>query len=346
MTAAAHQGAPVRPRVAVLGAGAWGSAMALVLADAGADVRLWARRPELAARIGRDPLRPQNPDYLPGVVLPPTVSATADVGVALDGVELVVLAVPLQRLREQLTGWAGRIPAVPVVSLAKGVETATGRFATEVVLEASGVPEDRVVALSGPNLAAEIAARDPAATVLACVDEDVAHRVADLCTTPVFRPYLSTDRIGVDIAGACKNVVALAVGITEGAGHGANARAAILTRGLAETTRLGLALGANESTFAGLAGVGDLVATCASPLSRNHRAGIALGRGASTAEALLAARGTAEGVASAPAVLARARAAGVRMPITVEVVALVEGRTTAAEGAERLLSRTRTLDGP
>jgi len=334
---------PSSARVAVLGAGAWGSAFALVLADAGSRVTLWSRREEVAAEVRA---HRTNAAYLGDVRLPAGVDATADVEAALDGADLVVLALPLQRLREHLERWRAVLPPVPLVQLAKGVEAGTGRFGTELLAEATGAPPERVVAVSGPNLAGEIARRDPATTVVACRDEAVAHRVADACSSAVFRPYLSTDVVGVDVAGALKNVVALAVGMTEGAGHGANARAAILTRGLAESARLGVALGGREATFAGLAGVGDLVATCGSPLSRNHRVGLALGSGVPLAEALVQVGATAEGVTSAPAVLERARAAGVELPLTAEVVDVVAGRRSPREAAERLLSRTRTSDGP
>ncbi|NIZ90171.1 NAD(P)H-dependent glycerol-3-phosphate dehydrogenase [Kineococcus rubinsiae] len=335
--------APAPARVAVLGAGAWGSAFALVLADAGSQVVLWSRREEVAEEVRT---RRTNAAYLGDVRLPAGVDATSDVAAAVDGADLVVLALPLQRLREHLDAWRPLLPPVPLVQLAKGVETGTGRFGCELVAEAAGVPPERVVAVSGPNLAGEIARRDPATTVVACRDEAVAHRVADACSSAVFRPYLSDDVIGVDVAGAVKNVVALAVGMTEGAGHGANARASILTRGLAETMRLGVALGGRATTFAGLAGVGDLVATCGSPLSRNHRVGLALGRGTPLAQALREVGATAEGVTSAPAVLERARAAGVEMPLTAEVVDVVAGRRTPRDAAARLLSRSRTLDGP
>ncbi|WP_432498341.1 NAD(P)H-dependent glycerol-3-phosphate dehydrogenase [Kineococcus auxinigenes] len=317
-----------------MGAGAWGAAFALVLADAGCRVTLWARRPELAAEVRE---RRTNRAYLGDVVLPDGVDATADAASALSGADLVVLAVPLQRLREQLTAWRGSLPDVPLVCLAKGVEAGTGLFGTEVVADVTAAGPQRLVAVSGPNLAAEIAHRQPAGTVVACADAAVAARVAAACTSPAFRAEPATDVLGVDVAGAVKNVVALAVGIAEGAGHGANARAAVLTRGLAETTRLGLALGADAATFAGLAGVGDLVATCGSPLSRNHRAGVALGRGASLPEALAAAGGTVEGVTSAPAVLRRAAGAGVALPL-VEQVAAVVGAGAVPEGlAARLV---------
>ena len=330
-------------QVAVLGAGAWGSAFALVLADAGCDVRLWARRPQVVAEIAD---HGTNTAYLGDVPLPAAVRGCADVADAVTGADLVVLALPLQRLREHLVQWRDLLPDVPLVSLAKGVETSTGSFGSEVVADAAGADPRRVVAVSGPNLAAEIARRDPAATVVASLDAAVAHQVADACSSTTFHPYLSADVLGVDVAGAVKNVVALAVGITEGAGHGANARAAILSRGLAETARLGLALGADAATFLGLAGVGDLVATCGSPLSRNHRVGLALGRGEPLDVALRAAGGTAEGVASAPAVLARAARAGVDMPLAAEVVAVVTGERSPVEAAQRILARPRAADGP
>ncbi|WP_432496481.1 NAD(P)H-dependent glycerol-3-phosphate dehydrogenase [Kineococcus gypseus] len=315
------------PRVAVLGAGAWGSAFALVLADAGCRVALWARRPQVAEELAR---RGTNSAYLGDVVLPGAVAGTADVARALDGADLVVLAVPLQRLRERLGEWRPLLPRVPLLCLAKGVEAGTGLFGTEVVADVTGAGPERLVAVSGPNLAAEVARREPAATVVACADPQVARRVAAACTSPAFQAEPSSDVVGVDVAGAVKNVVALAVGIAEGSGHGANARAAVLTRGLAEATGLGLALGARSATFAGLAGVGDLVATCGSPLSRNHRAGVALGRGAGLAEALAAAGGTVEGVTSAPAVLQRAAAAGVEVPLTAQVAAAVSAGAAPA----------------
>ena len=329
-------------RATVLGAGGWGTAFALVLADAGCDVRLWARRREVADELAQ---RRTNSSYLPGVELPAAVSATDDDAAALRGAEIVVLAVPAQVLRGHLHRWAPLLPpAAPLVSLAKGVELGTGARMTQVVAEVTGAGPGRLVAVSGPNLAAEVARRQPSASVVACAEERTATAVADACTTPVFRPYLSTDVVGVELAGAVKNVVALAVGIAEGLGYGDNAKAAVVTRGLAETARLGAALGASPGTFAGLAGAGDLVATCSSPLSRNHRAGLALGRGAPAAGALGPGQ-VAEGVRSAPAVLALARSLGVEMPLTEQVVEVVEGRRGAAEAAAVLLARPRGVDG-
>ncbi|NAZ84325.1 NAD(P)H-dependent glycerol-3-phosphate dehydrogenase [Kineococcus sp. R8] len=286
--------------------------------------------------------------YLPGVTLPSSLTATADVGVAADGADLVVLAVPLQLLAAHLQRWRDRLPAhAPFVLLTKGVETGTGRFGHEVLTDGLGVGPGRVVLLSGPNLALEVAQGQPAATVVACADASVAQRVADACRSSTFRPYLSTDVVGVDVAGAMKNVVTLALGMAEGAGFGANARAALLTRGLAEATRLGVALGADALTFLGLAGLGDLVATSLSTLSRNHRVGLALGRGATLEQALASlAGGTAEGVASTAPVLARARSVGVELPLAAEVLDVLAGRRTPQEASERLLSRPPAHDGP
>ena len=328
-------------RATVLGAGGWGTAFALVLADAGCRVALWARRAEVAAELTT---RRTNSAYLPGIELPAAVHATADVAEALRGTDLVVLAVPAQALREHLRRWRDVLPPrVPLVSLAKGVELGTGALMTGVVQEVTGAGPERLVAVSGPNLALEVARREPAATVVACADAGTADAVADACTTPTFRPYLSGDVVGVEVAGAVKNVVALAVGIAEGLGYGDNAKAAVVTRGLAESARLGVALGARPGTFAGLAGAGDLVATCASPLSRNHRVGVALGRGLHPQD-VLAAGQVAEGVRSAAAVLALGQRHDVEMPLTQQVADVVAGRHSAAEAATALLSRPRTID--
>ncbi|PPK98558.1 glycerol-3-phosphate dehydrogenase (NAD(P)+) [Kineococcus xinjiangensis] len=329
-------------RVTVLGAGGWGTAFALVLADAGCDVHVWARRDAVARELHESRT---NSVYLPGIELPTGVRATTDAAAALAGADLVVLAVPAQALREHLVRWAPLLPpAAPLVSLAKGVELGTGARMTEVVREVTGAAQERLVAVSGPNLALEVARREPSATVVACTDDTTGHAVADACTTASFRPYLSTDVVGVEVAGAVKNVVALAVGIAEGLGYGDNAKAAVVTRGLAESARLGVALGASSGTFAGLAGAGDLVATCASPLSRNHRAGVALGQGRGVQEVLGAGQ-VAEGVRSAAAVLGLAHSRGVQMPLTEQVAEVVAGRRSAAEAARALLSRPRTTDG-
>ncbi|WP_432562027.1 NAD(P)H-dependent glycerol-3-phosphate dehydrogenase [Kineococcus sp. SYSU DK003] len=317
--------------VAVLGSGAWGTAVAGILAANAASVGLWCRRPELAAQIratGR------NEQYLPGVALSPRVAASSDVAAVVDGASLVVLAVPLQQLRSRLLEWAPVVPSVPVVNLAKGVETATGEFGTEIVAEV--LAPEHVLALSGPNLAAEIARGQPAATVVACGNPDVAQEVSTSFTTPVFHAHPLTDVLGVDVAGAFKNVVALAVGMVEGAGLGANARAAVLTLGLSEMSALGVRLGASQQTFLGLAGAGDLVATSTSTLSRNHRVGVALGQGLPLPEAVSRAGGTAEGVATAPALLRR----DPDLPFVRDVVAVLAGERSPVEAVSRLLSAT------
>ncbi|MEU4441931.1 NAD(P)H-dependent glycerol-3-phosphate dehydrogenase [Actinosynnema sp. NPDC050801] len=302
-------------RVAVLGAGSWGTAFAKVLADSGTDVVLWARRADVADAISKDRV---NADYLPGVALPANLAATADAEKALDGAGAVVLAVPSQTLRENLTGWRPWLPAgATLVSLAKGVELGTLKRMSEVIREVAGVPEDQVAVVSGPNLAKEIAAEQPTATVIACTDHDRAVDLQHACSNSYFRPYTNVDVVGCELGGACKNVIALACGMAAGMGFGDNTMASIITRGLAETARLGAALGADPLTFAGLAGLGDLVATCASPLSRNRSFGERLGRGDSLAQAQEAAHGqVAEGVKSCSSIRELAARVGVDVPIT------------------------------
>jgi glycerol-3-phosphate dehydrogenase (NAD(P)+) len=305
-------------RVAVLGAGSWGTTFAKVLADAGTEVVLWSRRREVADAIAG---HRENPDYLPGVTLPATLESTSDPRRALDGATDVVLAVPSQSLRHNLTAWRSLVdPAATIVSLAKGVELGTLKRMSEVVVEVMGVPAEQVAVVTGPNLAKEIAAEQPTAAVVACVDHDRAVAVQEACTTGYFRPYTNTDVVGCELGGACKNVIALSCGMAAGLGFGDNTLATLITRGLAETARLGEALGADPMTFAGLAGLGDLVATCSSPLSRNRSFGARLGRGETVAQAQAAAHGqVAEGVKSCSAIRALARRHGVEMPIT-EVV--------------------------
>lgn len=264
-------------RCAVFGTGSWGTAFAMVLADAGCEVTLWGRRRELVDAIHTTHV---NPDYLPGVPLPESIRATVDPALALAGADFAVLAVPSQTLRENLASWAPLIePQTVLVSLMKGIELGTAKRMSEVIAEVAGVVAERVAVVSGPNLAREIANRQPAASVVACTDEAVAKRFQAACHTPYFRPYTNTDVIGCELGGAVKNVIGLAVGMANGMGLGDNTKATLITRGLAETTRLGLALGADAHTFAGLAGMGDLVATCSSPLSRNNTFGTNLGRG-------------------------------------------------------------------
>ncbi|MBT2387106.1 NAD(P)H-dependent glycerol-3-phosphate dehydrogenase [Streptomyces sp. ISL-11] len=325
-------------RCAVYGTGSWGTAFAMILADAGCEVTMWGRRAALVDAINTTRT---NPDYLPGTELPAGVRATTDPAEAADGAAFTVLAVPSQTLRGNLTQWAPLLaPDTVLVSLMKGVELGTAKRMSEVVEEVAKVSPDRVAVLTGPNLAKEIADRQPAAAVVACRDESVAKRLQAACHTPYFRPYTNTDVVGCELGGAVKNVIALAVGIADGMGLGDNAKASLITRGLAETTRLGLAMGADAHTFAGLAGMGDLVATCSSPLSRNHTFGTNLGRGMTLAETIAVTKQTAEGVKSCESVLDLARRHDVDMPITETVVEIVHEGKPPLVALKELMSRS------
>jgi glycerol-3-phosphate dehydrogenase (NAD(P)+) len=313
------------PRVTVVGAGSWGTAVAS-LVSSNADTILWARRPELASVISE---RRENPDYLPGVTLPAALRVTADIEEACATADVVVLGVPSHGMRAVLTDAAEFVrPAVPVVSLAKGVEQRTLMRMTEVIAEVlpTHLP-DRIGVLTGPNLAREIAAGQPAASVVAMRDDVTAHELQRLTMTSTFRVYTNPDVVGCEIAGALKNVMAIAAGIADGLGYGDNTNAALLTRGLAELTRLGIALGGNPLTFSGLAGMGDLVATCTSTQSRNRTVGVQLGKGRKIDDIVADMRMVAEGVKSTAAVLELAHRHRVEMPIAEQVGAvLYEGK--------------------
>jgi glycerol-3-phosphate dehydrogenase (NAD(P)+) len=324
-------------RVAVFGAGSWGTAFSIVLADAGNDVTIWGRREEVCEAITR---RHVNADYLPDVQLPPTITATHDPVQALDGAEAVVFAVPSQSFRANLEEWAPKLPDdVPFVSLMKGVELGSLKRMSEVIDEVTGAGPERIAVVSGPNLSHEIASREPAASVVACADEEVAKRLQDMCHSTAFRPYTSVDVLGCELGGAYKNVVALAVGMAVGLGFGDNTTASVITRGLAETARLATALGANPLTLMGLAGLGDLVATCSSPLSRNRTFGEKLGRGATTEEIVASTRQVAEGAKSCSSLLALARETGVDAPIAEHVEAVVAGKLTAGDMMQAFIAR-------
>lgn len=324
-------------RAAVLGAGSWGTAFAQVLVDAGTETTLWARRPELAAAIRATH---RNSDYLPDIALPPALHATSDPEEALAGAEIVVVAVPSQTARDNLLNLRHLIPADGVVvSLMKGVELGSTKRMSEVICEVADRPSNRVAVVTGPNLAKEIAARQPAAGVVACSDLQVAELVQRACNSGYFRPYTNHDVLGCELGGAVKNVIALAVGIAAGLGFGDNAQASLITRGLAEMSRLGVALGADPLTFSGLAGVGDLVATCMSPLSRNRTFGENLGRGMSVAEVVAITRQTAEGVKSCRSILDLASKHDVAVPITEHVAMVVHDGMTVQEMLTSLLSR-------
>ncbi|WP_247826391.1 NAD(P)H-dependent glycerol-3-phosphate dehydrogenase [Arthrobacter antioxidans] len=332
-------------KIAVLGSGSWGTTFAKVVADASPEtpVMLWSRRPEVAAEITTDH---RNSRYLGDTVLPANITASADVGEVLAGSDLVILAVPAQSLRAQLPAWRPLIAShAVVVSLMKGLEVGTDARMSEVIAEELALPEDRIAVLSGPNLAMEIAREEPTASVVACVDHDTAAWIAEACTASYFRPYTATDVIGVEIGGIVKNVIALAVGICEGRRMGDNTKASVITRGLAETTRLAVALGGRRETMAGLAGMGDLIATCSSALSRNHTAGRLLGQGLTLDEVTARMNQTAEGIKSAQAVLDSADQHGVDMPITESVVAVLQGRLSVNDLGPRLLARNLKPEG-
>jgi glycerol-3-phosphate dehydrogenase (NAD(P)+) len=326
-------------RLAVLGAGSWGTTFAKVVADAGRPVMLWARRPEVAAEINE---RHANPEYLPGIRLPGLITATADAAEAMDGADAVVFAVPSQTLRENLTGWRDALPpGATLVSLAKGVELGSLSRMSEVITDVAEVPAGQVAVVSGPNLAREIAEEQPTATVIACTDHGRAVALQLACTTGYFRVYTNTDLVGAELGGAGKNVIALACGIAAGMGFGDNTRASLITRGLAETARLGVRLGADPLTFAGLAGLGDLVATCSSSLSRNRSFGERLGRGESLAEAEAANHGqVAEGVKSCVSICELAARHGVDVPIADGVRRVCHEGMSAAAMAKQLITRT------
>jgi glycerol-3-phosphate dehydrogenase (NAD(P)+) len=324
--------------VAVLGAGSWGTTFGKVLADSGRDVTLWARRPEVAASVNETHA---NPGYLPGIALPGNLTATVDAGQAMGDADAVVFAVPSQTLRANLLAWRAGLPeSATLVSLAKGVELGTWKRMSEVITEVAGVPPERVAVLTGPNLAREIAEEQPTAAVIACDDVDRASDLQLACTTGYFRVYTNTDVVGSELGGAGKNVIALACGIAAGMGYGDNTRASLITRGLAETARLGVVLGADPLTFAGLAGLGDLVATCSSRLSRNRTFGEHLGRGDTLAEAEKANHGqVAEGVKSCLSICELASYHGVEMPIADGVRRVCHEGLSAAAMAKQLVTR-------
>ncbi len=330
-------------QVAVMGAGSWGTTVAKVFADAGNQVTLWARRAAVAEDVQNNH---QNSAYLPGLELPEALSATQDAAAALDGAAIVVLGVPSQTLRENLAEWKDHIsPNASVVSLAKGIEFSTGMRMSEVIADAAGIEQRRVAVLTGPNLAKEVAQGQPAATVVACTDTDRAQLIQAAVAAPYFRPYTNTDVLGCEIAGASKNVIALASGIAAGLGFGDNTAATVITRGLAEITRLGLALGADARTMSGLAGMGDLVATCTSELSRNRSFGVHLGRGSTPEEAATATKGqVAEGVISSKSILALGKKVGVELPITTAVVGVCHEGADPLEMIQGLLGRSRKAE--
>jgi glycerol-3-phosphate dehydrogenase (NAD(P)+) len=324
-------------QVAVMGLGSWGTAFGLVLADAGHQVSLWGRSSTTVDAVNASR---RNAGFHPDLELPATVTAFADTRAALDGAELVVLAVPAQSLRANLRAWGDQIPpAAVVLSLLKGLEQGSHARMSEVVAAETHCPAERIAVLSGPNLAREVVQRQPTASVIACVDGDVANHVQEWTRTPYFRPYTNGDVVGVELGGVVKNIIALATGMAEGMGFGDNSKAAIMTRGLAEMTRLGVAMEADPLTFMGLAGVGDLIATCSSPLSRNRTFGENLGRGMTMDEVAAITAQTAEGVTSCAAVLELAQEHHVDMPITEHVSGVIEQGWSPRDMVVSLMSR-------
>jgi glycerol-3-phosphate dehydrogenase (NAD(P)+) len=321
-------------RAGVVGGGAWGTALAQVCARAGLETVLWAREREVIEGVNG---AHENAIFLPGVALDPAIRATGDFA-DLARSDLILAVTPAQHLRSALQGMAGQITrGLPVVLCAKGVEQGTLKLMTEVLAETA--PQATPAVLSGPSFAGEVARGLPTAVTLACPDEALGWRLAEAIATPTFRPYLAQDMIGAEAGGAVKNVLAIACGVVEGRGLGRSAHAALITRGFAEMTRLGVALGAKAETLAGLCGLGDLVLTCSSPQSRNMSVGLALGRGESLEQALAGKLSVAEGVASAPAVRELAARHGVDMPICEAVAAILAGEARVEAAIGGLLSR-------
>jgi glycerol-3-phosphate dehydrogenase (NAD(P)+) len=318
----------------VVGAGAWGTALAQLCARAGLGVTLWTRQPALAAALaetGRNDL------YLPGVDLAPAIRATADLA-ELGSADLILATTPAQHMRGVLAALAPHLrPGAPVILCAKGVEQGSLKLMTEVLAET--LPAARAAILSGPSFAAEVARGLPTAVTLACADLALGEALARALAAPTFRPYLSDDLIGAEAGGAVKNVLAIACGVVEGRGLGRSAHAALMTRGFAEMTRLGVALGGRAETLAGLCGLGDLVLTCSSPQSRNMSVGLALGRGETLGTALAGKRSVAEGLASAPAVRALAQRLDVEAPICEAAAKIIAGEIGVEQAIEDLLSR-------
>jgi glycerol-3-phosphate dehydrogenase (NAD(P)+) len=324
-------------RVAVIGAGSWGTAFAAVVAE-NADVILWAREPELAKHLEA---QQENNLYLPGVLLPATLRATSRLEAACGGADVVVVGIPSHGFRAVLSQAASLIDtSVPVVSLSKGVEQGTNLRMTEVVAEVLQTHRaDRIGVLTGPNLAREVAEGEPTASVIAIGDTDVAETLQRLFMTRTFRVYTNPDVVGCEIAGALKNVIAIAAGIAAGLGYGDNTKAALITRGLAELARLGIALGGEPLTFSGLAGMGDLVATCTSDKSRNRRVGVELGKGRTLEEIVAETSMVAEGVKSTRALLDLATEHGIDMPIAEMVGAVLYEGAMPAEIVPSLMLR-------
>ncbi|GAA0418433.1 NAD(P)H-dependent glycerol-3-phosphate dehydrogenase [Leifsonia naganoensis] len=324
MAKTARKAPPTPPRrIAVLGAGSWGTTFAKILADGGSDVVLWARRPELAREINEVK---RNSDYLEGINLPRNLRATSKLGEAMRDAEVVFVSIPSQTLRgnlEAIKPYLGL--STIVVSLMKGVEKGTGLRMSEVIAQGLPIEPERIAVASGPNLALEIAREQPTAAVVSSASLETAQTVAMAATNRYFRSYVNTDVIGTEFGGVLKNLIAVAIGIVDGVGYGENTKASIITRGLVEMTDFAVAYGAEAQTLSGLAGLGDLIATCESSLSRNNTAGRLLGQGYSFTDVVKQMNQTAEGLASVAPVLSLAEARGVEMPIVRQVSQVLAG---------------------
>jgi glycerol-3-phosphate dehydrogenase (NAD(P)+) len=318
-----------------LGSGQWGSAVAQILCDASNDVLIWGRNQGVIDEINQNH---RNSRSLPGIDLPKSLRATSSLQEAFDHAEMIVLAVPAQTLRENLTQWKSYFSLeVPIVSTLKGIEVSTQLRMSEVIQEVLGISEKKIAILTGPNLAKEVVLRQPAGAVAASTSQELADLTAEVFSAPYFRVYTSNDVIGCELAGAAKNVIALAVGMSIGMGFGENTQSLVITRGLNELTKLGMARGAMPLTFVGLAGVGDLLATCGSPLSRNRSFGEALGRTGSMKSAQEEVSSTVEGVATARAVVDLAHLVGVEAPIMEAVQEVVSNNITPAQAITQLM---------
>ena len=323
-------------KVSVLGAGAWGTTLAQVLVDAGQDVLVWGRNAEVVSEINS---LHTNKKFLPGVNLPSAIRATTDISEAFSFGQSIVLAIPAQSLRENLAAWKESFPKnLPIISTLKGIEANTQKRMTEVVCEVLEIGEANLGLITGPNLAGELSLRQPAGAVAAAPNEQISSKIIELFTTPYFRVYPSNDLVGCELAGAAKSVIALAVGMAIGLDLGENTQSMIITRGLSEVARFGDAYGSNPLTFLGLAGMGDLVASCGSGLSRNRTFGEALGRSGSMDKAKAEVAKTVEGVASASAIEELAHRVGVEVPIIESVSEVVLGKNTPSQAMERIMT--------
>lgn len=323
------------PRVAVIGAGSWGTTFGKILADGGAGVTMWARRPELAHEIDE---AKRNSQYLPGINLPREISATHHLSEALEGADQIYLSVPSQALRQNLKAVRPLVSNtdVPIVSLMKGVERRTGLRMSQVIQQELDCDPARIAVASGPNLALEIAREQPTAAVIASISQETADAVARRARNRYFRSFVNTDVIGTEFGGVLKNLIAVAIGIVDGVGYGENTKASIITRGLVEMTDFAVAQGAHTETLQGLAGLGDLIATCQSPLSRNNTAGRLLGQGYSFQDVVKQMNQTAEGLASVAPILQLAKDAGIEMPIVEQVKRVLDGTMDPREIAPHL----------